>query len=124
VFHRNGKPLKDYYDAWRRACLKAALATKDAKGKITAQRTPHDFLRSAARNLIRAGVHQTVARQFTGHKTESIFTRYNITAESDLIDATERLDRYQQDEAARLPAGHNLGTIAAAEPKTGTRRTR
>ncbi|MBX3027777.1 tyrosine-type recombinase/integrase [bacterium] len=118
VFHRNGKPLVDYYDAWRRACLKAGLATKDATGRIKAHRTPHDFRRSAARNLIRAGVHQTVARAFTGHKTESIFTRYNITAEADLIEATERLDRYQQDEAARLSGGHNLGTIGHSEPKT------
>ena len=33
VFHRNGKPIRDYYTAWRLACLKAGLAQRDPKTK-------------------------------------------------------------------------------------------
>jgi hypothetical protein len=44
----------------------------------------------------------------------------NITAESDLAEATERLDEYLEREASRLPTGHNLGTIATLP--TGMRR--
>jgi integrase len=112
VFHRAGKPIKDYYGAWRTACLNAGLAQRLPSGRIKTERVPHDFRRSCARNLIRAGIHQTVARQITGHRTESMYTRYNITAESDLAEATERLDEYLEREASRLPTGHNLGTIA------------
>jgi integrase len=104
---------------WR--CHRAALSATaqlsevaDGTECIRAERTPHDFRRSCARNLIRAGIHQTVARQITGHRTESMYTRYNITAEADLTDATERLDEYLKQEASRLPSGHNLGTIAVA----------
>ena len=33
-----------------------------------------------------------VARKISGHETESIFSRYNITDESDLADAARKLE--------------------------------
>jgi hypothetical protein len=47
----------------------------------------HDFRRSAVRNMTRAGVSRDVAKQISGHQTDSIFSRYNITDENDLADA-------------------------------------
>jgi integrase len=81
VFHRAGRPIRDFSHAWRKACTAVGLA-----GRI-----PHDFRRTAARNLLRAGVPESWAMQLTGHKTAAIFRRYAITNEADLREAVTRL---------------------------------
>ncbi|MGH9141558.1 MAG: hypothetical protein ACRD2I_10505 [Vicinamibacterales bacterium] len=43
-------------------------------------------------NLVRAGIPQTVAMSLTGHKTDSVFRRYDIVSSIDLKDAASRLD--------------------------------
>lgn len=80
VFHRQGEPIKDYRGAWRNACERAGVP-----GRI-----PHDFRRTAVRNLERAGVSRSVAMKMTGHKTESIYRRYAIVSEQDLHEAARK----------------------------------
>jgi integrase len=80
VFHRKGVPVVDFRKPWREARKKAHL-----NGRIF-----HDFRRTAVRNMIRAGVPQSVAMSISGHKTISMFMRYNITSASDKIDALRR----------------------------------
>ena len=80
VFHRQGKPIKFFYTAWRAACAQAGVA-----------RIPHDFRRTAVRNLERAGVPRSAAMAMVGHKTESIYRRYAIADEGMLTDAAQKL---------------------------------
>jgi hypothetical protein len=77
-----GRPLSAFYsEAWRAACKAAACP-----GKI-----PHDMRRTGVRNLVRAGVPQTVAMKLTGHKTAEVFRRYDIVSEDDLREAVIKL---------------------------------
>jgi hypothetical protein len=55
---------------------------------------PHNFRRTAFRNLVRAGVPEGVAMWLTGHKARAVFERYNIVSAGDLRDAARRLDSF------------------------------
>jgi len=113
VFHRNGTRIKTFYKRWRTACLKAGFATKNLKTKrITAQKIPHDFRRTAVRNLVNAGVPERVAMQMTGHKTRSVFDRYHIVSPGDVKRAAALLDAHLTAERAEAASRHNLGTVA------------
>ncbi len=68
-------------------------AAKEAK---LIGRVPHDFRRTAVRNLECAGVPRSVAMALGGHKIESMYRRYDIASEADLSEGVARLARYQQ----------------------------
>jgi integrase len=76
------KVITSLNKAWKVACRAAGCP-----GRI-----PHDMRRSAVRNLVRAGISERVAMMMTGHKTRSVFERYNITSPGDLKDAARLLD--------------------------------
>jgi integrase len=127
VFNRSNRKVKGrrittFLKTFRTACTKAGCP-----GRI-----PHDLRRTAVRNLVRAGVPERVAMQMTGHKTRSVFERYNIVSECDLLEAAKKLNAIQP--ASLPPAfdmaqareggshtsdrdGHNPGTV---EPDLGS----
>ena len=82
VFQRDGEPIRSLRKAWTTACRKAGCP-----GRI-----PHDLRRTAVHNLVRAAIPERVAMQMTGHKTRSVFERYNIVSDGDLKAAAQRLD--------------------------------
>ena len=54
-------------------------------------RIPHDFRRTAVRNMERAGVPRAAAMKLTGHKTEGVYRRYAIVSDADLQEAARKL---------------------------------
>jgi hypothetical protein len=82
----------------------------------------HDFRRTAVRNLERAGVPRAMA--MVGHRTESIYRRYAIVAESDLRAGAEKLAALHatQAEAPRVVVPSADARSASAEPSPSTKR--
>jgi hypothetical protein len=83
----------------------------------------HDLRRSAVRGLIRAGVSQKTAMSITGHKTISVFQRYQIVSPADKQEATRMLEVSQERERERLKSqaiefGQDSGIVAKKRTET------
>ncbi len=64
----------------------------------------HDMRRSAVRNIDRAGIARDIGKKLSGHKTDSMYSRYNIVSEQDLQDATAKLGK-RGNIAEEIPEG-------------------
>jgi integrase len=84
IFHRGGRPIREFRKSWRTACRRAGVAGLRF----------HDLRRTAIRNMVRAGVSQKVAMAISGHQTDHVFRRYDITSDDDLRQAMERTTTY------------------------------
>ena len=98
---RDGERIKNLRNSWDSACKAAGCP-----GRI-----PHDFWRTAVRNLERAGVPRSAAMAMVSHKTEAIYRRYAIVDAGVLREAASKIDH---------AAGTISGTTTTDQNNTAT----
>jgi integrase len=91
IFHHNGNPIVDIRKAWATACKKAG-----APGRLF-----HDLRRSAVKNLDEAGVSRDVAMAISGHKTQAMYSRYNISDVKRKRKALELVQEFREAQVAQ-----------------------
>lgn len=82
VLHRNGVRIASFKGAWEQATIRAGVADL----------LFHDLRRSAARNMQQAGIPRSTIMKIMGHKTESMFIRYQIVDEDDIAAAAAKME--------------------------------
>jgi integrase len=90
LFHREGKPIKDFRKAWALACRRTGVPDK----------VPDDLRRTAVRNLERAGVSRSAAMAMVGHRSESIYRGIALADEIVLNESAVKLAAFHQSEKA------------------------
>jgi len=102
VCHHQGRSMADTRYFWEPACVAVNLGTwRFPTAQSLTQRGYqglifHDLRRTGVRNLIRAGVPEKTAMAISGHKTRSVFERYNIINPRDLEEAGQKVAAYMR----------------------------
>jgi len=89
--HKDGSRVLQPRKNWYSLCAVSGVGKLSEDGTYTGLQM-HDLRRSAVRRLVRRGVSEKVCMAISGHKTRSMFDRYNITNERDLETAAKLLD--------------------------------
>jgi integrase len=115
--------IRDFRKTWNRACRDTGLGygykvskkyVSQWQDKLPAGPILHDFRRTAVRNMVRSGIPERVAMMISGHKTRSVFERYNIGNDQDLKQAAQRQAPYLESQTGTIS-----GTIANFNQKRG-----
>ena len=137
VFTRpNGNRVSDFRVTWERACSRIGVGTttciRCSEVMNAGKRCPkceskrwtyaglifHDLRRTAARNLRRAGISETVIMKIGGWRTRSVFERYAIVNSNDMADAILKLEQKEK----QIQHGHDLVTLGRQTPTGATSR--
>lgn len=137
--HDDGSKVKDFRGAWWNACIRAGLGqfqcrdcgeivsegrkcttcNSEKKAKYVGLRF-HDLRRTGVRNMSRKGVPEKVGMLISGHKTDSVYRRYNIVDMEVLKTATTKIEEHQR-EIVKGENSHRttiVGTKNGADDKT------
>jgi len=115
--------IQDFRKTWNKACRDTGLGygyrvnkkyVNQWQEKLSAGPILHDFRRTAVRNMVRSGIPERVAMMISGHKTRSVFERYNIGNDQDLKQAAQRQAAYLDSQKGTIS-----GTIADLNQKRG-----
>jgi integrase len=103
VFDSNGHKIGDFRKPWKKSC------------KIIGKPELlfHDLRRSGVRNMVRAGIPERVVMTISGHKTRSIFDRYDIVSERDMQEAAQKRHEFSERQTERLQNSYNLVKIGS-----------
>jgi integrase len=96
VFTYRGKPIKEFREGFNRALRKAGIESFHF----------HDLRHTFNTNMRKAGVDQTVIMKMTGHKTLSMFNRYNTVDQEDAMGAMKRLDLFLSSQKSSESSDH------------------
>ena len=68
---------------------------------------------NAVRNVIRASVPERAALTLSGHKTRSVFDRYNIVSQEDLREAAKKRQAFNETQNKISESSYKLVTIGS-----------
>jgi integrase len=117
VFTRDdGNRIKDFRQAWWNACIRGGLGRfecRDCGSNVSEGRKCttceskkkakyiglkfHDLRRTGIRNMSRKGIPEKVGMLISGHRTDSVYRRYNIVDMEVLKTATAKIEEHQRE---------------------------
>lgn len=68
----------DFRNQWRRACHKLKVGIFNKEKQTYRGLRPHDFRRAVATRLSAKGIDRSIGMSITGHKTDTMYRRYQI----------------------------------------------
>lgn len=132
--HDDGSPVRDFRGAWWNACVRAGVGHFECREctKTVSERRKcescnskkkakyvglhfHDLRRTGVRNMSRKGVPEKVGMLISGHRTDSVYRRYNIIDMEVLKTATAKIEEHQRE----IVKGENSHRTAIVSTKTG-----
>jgi integrase len=134
VFTRDdGSSVKDFRDAWWKACIRSGLGRfqcRECEQVVSEGRKCemchskkkakyiglhfHDLRRTGIRNMSRKGIPEKVGMLISGHKTDSVYRRYNIIDMEVMKTATAKIEEHQR-EVVKAQNTATVGTKSGAD---------